>query len=63
MDLNNVLTQLHHERDALDAAILELESLERARRNRENMPQLVTKTASNGTAPVSGSPKSILEEL
>jgi hypothetical protein len=50
MDLNNVLAQLHAERDALDAAISNLERLERARHDTPGRsPNLVTKTPTNGT--------------
>jgi BMFP domain-containing protein YqiC len=49
MDLKSVLVQLRQERDALDAAISKLESLDRSRQSPERQPSLATKTASNGT--------------
>jgi hypothetical protein len=62
MDLRDVLAQLIKERDALDAAISKLKSLERARRSPESVPRLVNKTASNGTNPVYRTPSSTAEE-
>ena len=51
MDLNNVLAQLRDERDALDAAISNLERLEHDRhRSPGRQPGLVTKSSTNGTS-------------
>jgi hypothetical protein len=50
MDLKNVLAQLHAERDALDAAISNLERLEHERhRAPGRSPGLMTNGSSNGT--------------
>ena len=63
MDLKNVLAQLRRERDDLDLAISKLESLGRAQRRRKSMPQLVTRTAGNGTNPVHRTPNSTSKQL
>jgi len=50
MDLKNVLAQLRDERDALDAAISNLQRLEHERHRAPGRPpSLVTKSSSNGT--------------
>jgi hypothetical protein len=50
MDLKDVLAQLRDERDALDAAISNLERLEHNRlRSPGRPPSLVTKSSTNGT--------------
>ena len=50
MDLKNVLAQLRGERDALEAAISNLERLEQDRRRGPGRPpSLVTKSPTNGT--------------
>ena len=50
MDLKNVLAQLRAERDALDAAISNLERLDQDRhRAPGRSPVLVTKSSTNGT--------------
>jgi hypothetical protein len=50
MDLRDVLAQLRGERDALDAAISNLERLEHERpRGPGRPPSLMTKSPTNGT--------------
>ncbi len=50
MDLKSVLAQLHREREALDAAIANLERLENSRhRDPDRSPSLVAKSPTNGT--------------
>ena len=50
MDLKSVLAQLQRERDALDAAIANLERLENSRhRDPGRSPNLVAKPSTNGT--------------
>ncbi len=50
MDLKSVLAQLQQERDALDAAITNLQRLENSRhRDPGRSPSLVAKSSTNGT--------------
>jgi hypothetical protein len=50
VDLKSVLAQLQRERDALDAAIANLERLENSRhRDPGRSPSLVAKSSTNGT--------------
>jgi hypothetical protein len=50
VDLKRVLAELQRERDALDAAIVNLERLENSRhRDPGRSPSLVAKSSTNGT--------------
>jgi len=51
MDVRNILARLRKERDALDATIADLEGLGNERPGVPIRPNLVTKSATNGTNP------------